>query len=85
MLVVRVDGRGVVSIPAVGTCDAGSGQAECPFEVAKNVPVTLNAMPKNNWRFVDWDEACKDSPTATCVLTPTTATSARVRFEMLDD
>lgn len=84
-LTVRVDGRGVVSIPTVGECDAGSGQAVCPFEVAKNIPLTLNALPKNHWRFAAWTDACSDALSSTCVLTPTANVLARVRFEMEDD
>ena len=84
-LTVRIDGRGVVSIPTVGECDAGSGQAVCPFEVPKNVPLTLNAMPKNNWQFDGWSDACNGSLTSTCVLTPTTDLAAEARFDMADD
>jgi hypothetical protein len=82
---VRIEGRGVVMIPAVGNCDGGSGQMECQFDVPQGAPTTLHASPKQNWRFERWDDACKDAPTATCVISPTTDSDVRARFEMLDD
>lgn len=84
-LTVRIDGRGNIVIPTIGTCDGGSGQTVCPFVVPKNVPLTLQAVPKNNWRFDRWDDACVGSPTDSCALVPTGNLSARARFELEDD
>ena len=84
-LVVRIDGRGVVTIPTVGECDGGSGQTECPFDVKKDVPLTLHATPKNNWRFDAWSEACAAATTSSCAIAPSAMVSARVRFVMDDD
>ena len=82
---VRIEGRGLVSIPTIGTCDGGSGQTECMFDVPKNAPTTLHATPKNNWRFREWDDACAGTPTATCIITPMVDGDVRARFQMLDD
>jgi Divergent InlB B-repeat domain len=81
MVVVHIDGRGDVHIPSVGTCSAGNGTAVCPFVVAKGVLLSIGAVPKNNWRFDRWDDACSGTLGATCELTPTATTSVRVRFE----
>jgi hypothetical protein len=83
-LVVRIDGRGDVTIPSIGTCSAGNGQMQCPFVVAKGVPLTLQASPKNNWRFVRWEDACSGG-IAACTITPVMNVSVRARFEELDD
>jgi Divergent InlB B-repeat domain len=84
-LTVRIDGRGDVTVPGVGTCSAGNGAATCPFVVTKGVPLTINATPKNGWRFDRWEDACMGTSGATCTLTPMTATSVRARFEEIDD
>ena len=73
-LTVRIDGRGDVVIPTIGTCGGGNGQTICPFVV-----------PKNHWRFERWDDACSGSPSETCSLVPTGNVLARVRFEAEDD
>jgi hypothetical protein len=83
-LVVKVEGRGEVFVPGAGTCDGGSGNTECTYDVPKDVPVTLQATPKNNWRFDKWADACDHQPTATCVLTPDKMVSARARFALSD-
>lgn len=85
MLIVRIDGRGDVTIPTIGTCSAGNGVAECPFLVDRGVALSLGAMPKNRWRFDRWEDACAGTTTATCTLTPTQTTSVRARFAELDD
>jgi len=82
---VRIDGRGVVNIPTVGTCDGSPGEALCPFDVPRGALLTLNAQPKNNWQFDRWQDACDGAPTPTCVLAPEEDTQARVRFELNDD
>ncbi len=82
---VRVEGRGVVMLPTVGACDGNNGQTECPFDVKKDVPLTLHATPKNNWRFDAWSDACAGATTSTCTITPSAAASVGVRFEMIDD
>jgi hypothetical protein len=82
---VRIEGRGVVSIPTVGTCDGSNGQTECMFDVAHSVPLALHATPKNNWRFDAWSDACASAMTSTCALTPAADASVRARFEMDDD
>lgn len=82
---VRIEGRGVVTLPGIGNCDGGSGQTECQFDVPKNLPTTLHATPKHNWRFEAWGDACQSATTATCVITPTIDGDVRARFEMLDD
>jgi Divergent InlB B-repeat domain len=84
-LVVRIDGRGDVNIPGVGTCSAGNGAASCPFVVAEGVMLSIGATPKSNWRFDRWEDACSGTTGATCTLTPTMTTSVRARFEEADD
>lgn len=82
---VRIDGRGVVTIPNIGNCDAGSGHMDCMFEVANGTQTTLHATPKHGWRFDAWDGACEDALTAACLLAPTTDVTARARFVRSDD
>jgi hypothetical protein len=74
-----------VSLPTVGECDGGSGQTTCPFDVKKDVPLTLHATPKNNWQFDAWSEACAGATTSTCAIAPSVDTSVRVRFVPEDD
>ncbi len=81
---IRIDGRGTVRVPTVGDCDAGSGSAECFFDVVKTTPITLSAVPKNTWRFDRWEDACKAQP-STCVLAPTVDVSVRAKFVMIDN
>ncbi|HLL23742.1 MAG TPA: hypothetical protein VK427_16500 [Kofleriaceae bacterium] len=84
-LVVRIDGRGDVKIPSVGDCEGGNGQSQCMFDVKTGVAITLQVMPKNNWMFVRWEDACLGQSTAACTLTPTAALQVRARFAPTDD
>ncbi len=79
-LSLRIDGRGVVELPGIGECDGGNAGTDCVFDVPKALPVTLQAMPKNNWRFDQWFDACAGQLTTTCVLTPMAMAKARIRF-----
>jgi hypothetical protein len=81
-LTVKIDGRGDVVVVGIGTCDGGNGMTECTFDVPKNLPVTLEATPKNMWRFEKWSEDCDHQPTTTCLLTPAMPAKARARFMM---
>ncbi|MDQ3366778.1 MAG: hypothetical protein M3680_15240 [Myxococcota bacterium] len=82
---IRIDGRGAVTVPNVGVCDAGSGANDCLYMIPPGVPVSLHAVPKNQWRFTAWEStACAGEP-ATCVLTPTAPTFVKARFMNDDD
>ena len=85
-LFVRVEGRGVVTVPTIGQeCDGGSGGKDCMFEVPKGAATTLHAAPKNDWIFDEWRDACASSPTATCLLSPNEDTQVRALFVEIDD
>ncbi|MBA3822070.1 MAG: hypothetical protein H0X17_24510 [Deltaproteobacteria bacterium] len=82
---IRIDGRGVVTVPNIGVCDAGSGAIDCMYAVPQGAPVSLHAVPKNHWRFGAWEStACSGEP-ETCLLTPVMPTFVKVRFQNVDD
>ncbi len=82
---VRIEGRGIVMLPPIGTCDGSSGQVDCLYAVPRGAAVTLHALPKNHWRFAEWSsQACQNQP-ATCVLVPDVPTFVHARFDVLDD
>lgn len=85
LLVVRIDGRGDVTVPGASTCSAGNGNMTCQYVVPKGVALALGAMPKNDWRFDRWEDACTGTGGATCTITPSSTTSVRARFEQDDD
>ena len=81
---VRVEGRGEVNVVGVGTCDGGNGNVECFYDVPKNVPVTMQATPKNNWAFEKWAEDCDHQLTNTCALSAMGPMQAKARFILAD-
>lgn len=84
-LQIHIDGRGSVSSLATGSCDAGSGSADCVETIAKNVPLTLHAQPKNGWRFDKWrSRTCGGAP-ALCTFVPDMPTYVEAVFKQDDD
>lgn len=81
---VRIEGRGVVMLPAIGTCDASSGQTDCLYAVPQGTAVTLHAIPKNNWQFQEWSSQVCSSQPATCALVADVPTFVQARFELND-
>lgn len=84
-LQLHVVGRGSVSSLVTGSCDAGSGSADCVYAVPEDLPLTLHARAKNGWRFDGWRSSpCDDQP-ALCTLIPTAPTYVEAVFAEDDD
>lgn len=79
---VSVEGKGWVYVVGHGTCDSDPPQSgDCMFIVPLEIPVTIHAEAREDWRFDRWTtSACTDDDEETCTFLPQVAMQVSVKF-----
>jgi hypothetical protein len=79
---VRITGRGGVVVDGRGTCVAmGPGQADCTYEIPRDVAQTVRAFAvQPDQRFLSWTSTTCRAQAAVCTFTPVAPTALTASF-----